>query len=327
MKEKPTSNLTPISAALLTGGVLAVARLKAPFTILLADRCLPGLGWAEIALLAAYAALLTSHMVRSADTGRTRRIIWLCFSVVFFAQFVIGVAGVDRFLMTGRLHVPVPAVVIAGPIFRGERFFMPILFASTIVLVGPAWCSYLCYFGSWDGLAAAAKRSTTDLGTAWTILRICLLAATPMAAAGLRVLGVDGTTAGLIAVGFGVIGVGMMVLFSARGGTMVHCTSFCPLGLLGNVLGKISPFRIRIDRRCTECGRCSRACRYNALSQNRIRMRRPGYSCTLCGDCVAACREAALHYSFPAVSAASARVVFLVLVVSLHAVFIGVARI
>ena len=77
---------------------------------------------------------------------------------MFFAQFVFGVAGVERLLMTGQLHVPVPAVVVAGPLYRGEGLFMPILFAATLLLVGPAWCSYLCYVGSWDGLAATARR-------------------------------------------------------------------------------------------------------------------------------------------------------------------------
>ena len=119
--------IVPITAFALTAFILIIARLKAPFTILLADRLLPGLGWVEIAILGVYASFLATKMTGRKDNRRLRLTIWLAFSAVFFLQFIIGVAGADMFLMTGTLHVPVPAVVIGGPIFRGERFFMPIM--------------------------------------------------------------------------------------------------------------------------------------------------------------------------------------------------------
>ncbi|HBE95263.1 MAG TPA: 4Fe-4S ferredoxin, partial [Desulfovibrio sp.] len=52
-----------------------------------------------------------------------------------------------------------------------------------------------------------------------------------------------------------------------------------------------------------------------------------GLSCTLCGDCLGACGHGCLGYRLPGLSPAAARMVFLVLAVSLHAVFLGVARI
>jgi len=54
----------------------------------------------------------------------------LAFSIVFFSKFILGVIGIEKLLMTGRLRMPVPASVIAGPNYRGVRFFMPILFVS-----------------------------------------------------------------------------------------------------------------------------------------------------------------------------------------------------
>ncbi len=80
------------------------------------------------------------------------------FSMVFFAQLLLGLAGIEKLLMTGKLHLPVPALIIAGPLFRGEGVFMLILFAATVLLVGPAWCSYLCYIGAWDNYAATAQK-------------------------------------------------------------------------------------------------------------------------------------------------------------------------
>ncbi|HDJ22855.1 MAG TPA: 4Fe-4S binding protein [Candidatus Aminicenantes bacterium] len=67
------------------------------------------------------------------------------------------------FLMTGKLHLPVPALILAGPIYRGTLSFMLILFLVTIVLVGPAWCSHLCYVGAWDDIACRRKRRLVPL--------------------------------------------------------------------------------------------------------------------------------------------------------------------
>ena len=316
-----------VATFLLTAGILSLARWKAPFSILLADRFLPGSGWIQIFALAMYGAFLINRMADRRDTAKIRLRIWLAFSIVFFAQFILGVAGFEKLLMTGRLHVPVPAVVIAGPIFRGERFFMPILFVSTIVLVGPAWCSHLCYIGAWDGLASTARRKGGSLSSGWTWLRFAVFAATPVAAVLLRLFGVSGSSAGIIAVGFGALGLAAMAGLSTRKGVMVHCTAICPLGVAGNLLGKVSPFRIRIGPSCTDCGRCTASCRYNALSTDRIKKRRPGYACTLCGDCIASCQTGAMGYTFFRASPSTSRLIFLTLAVSLHAVFLGVARI
>ena len=107
---------------------------------------------------------------------------------------------------------------------------------------------------------------------------------------------------------------------------MAHCTTWCPIGLLANVAGKVSPWRVSLGEGCTECGACARACRYNALAPKRIRRRRPGLTCTLCGDCVAACPNGQIGYTFPRLSPEAARGAFLALTLCLHAVFMGTAR-
>ena len=120
------------------------------FPILLVDRFFPGWGWLEIMALAVYAAWVGARM---SDPGRSPAIrsrIWALFSLIFFLQLGLGLAGIGELLMTGALHLPVPAVIVAGPIYRGGGYLMPILFAVTLVLVGPAWCSHLCYIGAWD---------------------------------------------------------------------------------------------------------------------------------------------------------------------------------
>jgi polyferredoxin len=158
-------------------------------------------------------------------------------------------------------------------------------------------------------------------------LQIGLLVLVVATALGLRAAGVPSSVAVFPAAAFGLVGVALMAVWSRRSGNMTHCSAYCPIGVLSTVLGRISPFRIRISAGCSECGACSLPCRYDALSKSDIEKRRPGSSCTLCGDCISRCRDARLGYRFLWLSPAAARTLFIVLVVAGHASFLGVARI
>ncbi|MDD3313094.1 4Fe-4S binding protein [Pseudodesulfovibrio sp.] len=318
------------AVCLLTVFGLAMARAKVPFPVLLADRYFPGWGWAEIAILACYAQWVFGRMAEPEGHRAVRPRIWALFSAVFFLQLALGLSGMEDMLMTGRLHLPVPALIAAGPVFRGGGYFMPILFGVTVLLVGPAWCSHLCYIGAWDdAMSRARKASRPDarlrrLGVAGrgAALVLCVGAAWL-----LRVMGAPMIVAVLAAAVFGLVGVGVMVLVSRRRGVMAHCSAYCPMGLVAGVLGRLSPWRIRVDDGCTGCGACFSRCRYNALDAARVEAGSPALSCTLCGDCLSACAQGRIGYAFPGLRSGAARTLFLILATSLHAVFLGVARI
>ena len=143
-----------IYAFVLTAIVLCFVQWKVERPMLMAERFLPGSGWAEILLIAAYAAWMVDKMKDPGQSAKWRRVTWNIFTLVFFGQLTIGILGHETFLMTGKLHLPVPLMILSGPIFRGHISFMPILFVSTLIISGPAWCSQLCYFGALDNMAA-----------------------------------------------------------------------------------------------------------------------------------------------------------------------------
>ena len=197
---------------------------------------------------------------------------------------------------------------------------------TTLLLVGPAWCSHLCYIGAWDNVMAARNKSR-PLPKGTRSLRWTILALVVLTALGLRYMEVPILTAVIAASMFGLTGVGIMILVSRKMGTMVHCTTFCPIGSLSNYLGKLAPWRIRIAPSCTRCRACLPVCRYNALDLRALKRGRPNITCTLCGDCVSACQHGALTFSAPMLTPNRAGMIFTVLVTTLHTIFLGVARI
>ncbi len=316
-----------LSAVILTAAMLTVVQIVVERPMLMVDRFFPGLGWLEIVVLSLYAGFLMPKLLNPKTSIRWRTILWLTFSIIFFSQLTLGILGLESFLMTGKLHYPIPAMIIAGPVYRGEHFFMPILFSSTLLFIGPAWCSYFCYIGGWDFLASQQVKRPRLMSKWRQPLRIIVMALVICAALFFRYNETPLSLVSQSAAFFGLVGIAVMLFFSPRQGNMVHCTAYCPIGVVANVFGKISPFRLRIDDACTSCRKCSMVCRYDALRPENIDRKQPGLSCTLCGDCIGSCKNSTIHYSFPGLSPQTARTLFIIIVVSFHAVSIGVARI
>ncbi len=293
---------------------------------LLLERFLYAGGWWQAVALAFYAGWLSDRLQDARQIRQLRPRVWLMFSVIFFTQLVLGVMGLDKLLMTGELHLPVPAIIIAGPLFRGGGLFMAILFTTSVLLVGPAWCSWLCYIGAWDDRFSRSLKHPDRLPPWRNRMRVAVLAAVVATAFLLGRLGAGTMVAAWLAAGFGLVGVGLMVFWSRKTGHMTHCTAYCPMGWIATRMGKISPWRLKISPSCTDCGACTPACRFDALYPEDVLRRVPGEACTLCGDCLSNCPTESIGINFPGLTPKRARVVFLAMVAAMHAVWIGVAR-
>jgi polyferredoxin len=316
----------PLIVFFLTFILLAFVQVKLERPMILAERFLKGSGWIEIFLISSYGAFVVHKMKDHLNVPKWRKIGWTAFSVVFFTQLLIGLSGSDKFLMTGKLHLPIPMMILAGPIYRGQLSVMTILFLSTVILTGPAWCSQLCYFGAFDNLASGGKTSKEILKNKGAIKSTVLIMVISMAII-LRFMKVTMLTSTLIAIAFGIGGILIMILFTLKKKKMVHCVMYCPVGTIVNVFKYINPFRMYIDQSCTLCMNCTKFCKYDALNPLDIKNSKPSITCTLCGDCLAGCHHNSIKYKFLKMSPEHARNLYLILTVSLHAVCLALARI
>ncbi|HON51761.1 MAG TPA: 4Fe-4S binding protein [Bacteroidales bacterium] len=312
--------------ALLVGFLLTIVQYKVARPMLMAERFVQGAGWIQIVAAMIYAAWVM-HYIKQPHLSATWRLrIWMTFSIVFFSQLLIGLLGAEQFLMTGKLHFPIPALIIAGPLYRGEITFMIILFISTIVLTGPAWCSYLCYFGAIDGWASRGKTPHTPIAHTWRYKITGLLLVIGVTIV-LRICTVPILYAIILASLFGIGGLAVIVFISKKRKKMVHCITYCPIGTIVSFAKYVSPFRMRIAPDCNACMKCSMTCKYDALQKIEIQHLRPGLTCTYCGDCIPSCKSQSIHYTVFGSGTNKARIIFLVLTISLHTCCLMLARI
>lgn len=316
----------PFRVFILTFILLALVQIIVEKPMLLAERFIEGAGWIELVVISLYGSFVAYKMQDPLNVPEWRKITWTIFSVIFFTQLAIGLSGFEKFLMTGKLHLPIPMMIVGGPIYRGQLSVMTILFLSTVILTGPAWCSHLCYFGAFDNIASSGKTSREILKHKGAIKSTILVLVIAMALL-LRWLNVPLLISTIIAAAFGITGIGIMILISMKRKKMVHCVMYCPVGTIVNGLKHVNPFRMYIDQSCTLCMNCTKFCKYDALNGAEITKGKPSITCTLCGDCLAGCQHNSLKYKFLSMNPVRARNLYLILTITLHATCIALARI
>lgn len=326
MKLKESKFSVPVIVFVITFSLLAFVQIKVENPMLHAERFYKGSGWLEILLVALYGAFVAMNMQDVRKIPQWRKTIWTIFSFVFFTQLLAGLTLSEKFLMTGKLHLPIPMMILGGPLYRGQLSVMTILFLSTAILTGPAWCSQFCYFGAFDNIAASGKTSKGILkGKA--AIKSSILVIVIVTALLLRWLEVPPHVSTIMAVGFGLAGISVMVYFSTWEKKMVHCTLYCPIGTIVNLTKHINPFRMYLSDTCTSCMKCTTYCKYDALGPANIKNHKPAIGCTLCGDCLAGCNHNSINYKFLNLRPEAARNLYLILTISLHATCLALARI
>ncbi len=327
--------LLPLIVAVSVAVILIPVHIMPAKPLLLGERLIAGGGWLQIFLAVVYSFLLMTKMLPLENRTKWRNRSWIFFTIVFYGQLILGLFADSLFLMTGKLHLPIPAVIIAGPVYRFSSWFMPMLFLSSILLSGPAWCSHLCYFGAVDSIAAhkrnSPKKKSRFRELMWQrkpLFRIYVFIGVVLIALLLRLLNGSPGIATLFAILFFALGLLIIFTVSRRRGVMAHCTIWCPVGTLVNYLKYISPFRFVVNRgNCTSCMRCIPACNYVAMSRDEKGVLVIGNGCTYCGDCLTACPHDALEYQFTWLRGERAEKLWLVVTIVLHTLFLTLARV
>lgn len=314
-----------LTAVIIILILLPVQIITAP-PLLLFERLFAGGGFLQIALVAAFGFILEYNMLIPGRSAWWRRFSWSLYSAIFFLQLGLGIVVDRAFLMSGNLHLPVPAMIISGPLYRGSFSVMTLIFLGAILLSGPAWCSQFCYFGAIDSAVAGGKPVLAPVRHRMALKNSFLLLAIAVALL-LRVSGAGADTALAAGIITGIAGLLIIIFLSRSRKKMIHCTVWCPVGTLTNYLKYINPFRIRIRKDCTQCMRCSTVCRYDALGSSDIQRLKPGITCTLCGDCLTSCRSESIYYHFPGMQPSSARRMYITVTVILFSMVLALGRI
>ena len=98
--------------------------------------------------------------------------------------------------------------------------------------------------------------------------------------------------------------VGFIVLIATLLGSIVYdrffCKYLCPAGALYGLIGKASPYAVRVDEdTCIRCGKCNRACPMNVDVMNAKNGKVTSMECINCNECVTACPvQGAIHTGF-----------------------------
>lgn len=98
--------------------------------------------------------------------------------------------------------------------------------------------------------------------------------------------------------------IGFIVLIITLLGSVVYdrffCKYLCPVGALYGVIGKVSPYSVRVDHdKCIRCGLCNKACPMNVEVMDAKGGRVTDLECINCNMCVNACpKKGALSTGF-----------------------------
>lgn len=89
--------------------------------------------------------------------------------------------------------------------------------------------------------------------------------------------------------------VAVLIVMAGRFGRL-YCNTICPVGTLLGWVSRKSLFRIRLNQsNCTQCGKCSFACKAECISVKTMEV--DNSRCVACFNCLTVCNDSAIDYS------------------------------
>lgn len=286
-------------------------------------------------LLAAVGGSLTFYILRSGKINSARWLLFvgtgLFFGIAFTLEHQVNRGSIllSPAIIEGK-EVPICPITIPFVLppyyLRGEWIFPTSMKAILGILLfwfafawlfGRGWCSWLCFFGGIDQFfASLAKRPLIKLGPlgpagrmfpyAFLLFLILVAVGTlyPLFCAWLCPLrivydppAVNTTSEWLSAIVFVTGGMVLLVAGPYLTKKRLFCSLVCPLLPVNSLLGKLSPFQLRIDPdRCNACGKCASECEMFAVTAAAASSGAPHLECSRCGRCADKCPSGAADY-------------------------------
>jgi ferredoxin-type protein NapH len=274
-------------------------------------------------------------MMRTGKTYHWRRWFFVALGFLFPVGFIaalIALRGtmsipVERMVSgdTPFCYMVIPMLIVPAALTRAVIFpgsilptannphsiavMIGIWLAMTLV-VGKAWCSYVCFFGGIEeGFAAIPKRAKIRRLDPrlrlipWAVLLFVVVLSgalfEPVYCMWLcpfkAVTEYPAVHSVETAVQMGIfiaLFAGLVVALPFLTKKRTQCAYFCPFGAFQSLFNKMNQFEIRFDReKCVDCTLCQTACPTMALSAESIREGRTLMNCMKCGACVDSCRK------------------------------------
>ena len=286
-------------------------------------------------LLALSGGFITFQILRTGKINTYRLVLFIGMGILFGVVFTLE-HQVNRgsILLTEKqlsnADVPIcpitipfvlPPYYLRGamifPTSTGAMFGIVFFWLCFALLFGRGWCSWLCFFGGMDqACAVLAKKPLIKMGRLGKVGRlfpyalllflilVALGALYPLYCAWLCPLriaydppAVNSTREWLMAIVF--VSGGLIFLLGGPYLTKkrLYCGLICPLLPINSLVGKLSPFRVKIDRTlCNQCGVCFRECETFAMNPDTLERGEPVMECTKCGRCMDNCPTGAIEY-------------------------------
>ncbi len=188
-----------------------------------------------------------------------------------------------------------------------------IIWLAVILVSGPGFCGWICFFGGVDDslsrllrrplfrVPGGAKVRRFQLGLLLFLAVFSFLEfeslfckwACPFKVESSILNRADAAFVFQVAV-YVSVGILALVLLPILTKQRTFCSAVCPFGAIPPLLGPLRPYRLRIDsKRCSDCAKCVDVCPSFAMTKTRGGVAAGSY-CTLCMRCAESCPAGAI---------------------------------
>ncbi|MFA6093340.1 MAG: 4Fe-4S binding protein [Elusimicrobiota bacterium] len=292
--------------------------------------------WTSAALWSLFTASIGAGILRTGRVSPWRALFFITMTAGFLIRFKSDLLGSSGRLFTTESLQEVPYCHIAAAasalnaLYSQYLAFMSghwrawgplslgILWLVFTLVLGQAWCSWVCFYGGIDEAFSRlwprpplrglrVPRRLRDFPTALLIFLLLVSLSTLLPVFCLWLCPLKLTTAFLapfdatrklqLALML-LTGLVFLVGLPLLTGKRAFCGLLCPFGAWQAFFGRINPFRVSpLHESCIACGDCVQACPTFSIQQDEKGRPEVLSYCCRCGTCMDACTHESLRYT------------------------------